>query len=77
MAEDKLKILFSNLGEDIKEVQVAAGKTLREFLAGAGYEDNKETMENLRVNGLIVSGLSEELKEGDYVMVVPKLAGGR
>lgn len=73
---DAKKILFSNLGEEIKEMEVAAGETLGSFLKGLGHEENKETLDNLRINGLAVSGFTAELVEGDFVTIVPKVAGG-
>ena len=65
-------------GADSRELQNAAGLSLRELLAGAGAS-SPNLVSNLLVNGrncMFLQGLDTVIQDGDVVDVLPVVGGG-
>mgnify|MGYP001571118308 CR=1 FL=1 len=76
-ASGTIKVSVARLSEDIVEIRVKKGGTLKDALLALGFEEDqlKTTLEGVRVNGENKS-LTSKLKQGDFITVSPRVQGG-
>lgn len=72
-----IKVTVARMSQDVREIEVARGSTLRAALLSAGYADGEleGLLEGLRVNGAQVT-LGSKLKAGDFITLSPRVQGG-
>jgi sulfur carrier protein ThiS len=63
----------AKLGQEVKEVSLTAGATVRDALAAAGMAQGKD---ELKVNGNPVT-LDTQVQNGTIIVMVPPIKGGK
>lgn len=73
-----IKVTVARMSQDVREIEVARGSSLRAALLSAGYAENslEGLLQGLRVNGQEVS-LGSKLKAGDFITLAPNVQGGQ
>lgn len=74
---NRISVTLASLSEDVREIRVARGSTLRAALLEAGYaEDSLEgLLEGLRVDGREAK-LGSKLRAGAFITLSPNVEGG-
>ena len=73
----RISVTLAALSEDVREIRVARGSTLKSALLAAGYEESAlgGLLDGLRVNGREVE-LNARLAAGAFITLSPNVEGG-
>lgn len=72
---DNIFVKVARTGSVVKDVALNGGRTIDDALKAAGV--NKKESEIIQVNGEEVDDLTIELEEGDRIVLVKNISGGR
>lgn len=72
-----IKVSLGKLSEDVIELVVKRGGTLRDALLQAEYDEDTldETVDSVRVNGKPAK-LNTKLHSGDFILILSNVQGG-
>ena len=72
-----IRVSLGRLSEDVVELNIKRGGTLREALLKAEYEENglEELAKGVRVNGRPAK-LNQKLRAGDFILILSNVQGG-
>lgn len=74
----KISVTLAALSEDVRELRVSRGSTLKNVLLEAGYDEDQleGLLDGLRVNGR-EAGLNSRLSAGAFITLSPNVEGGQ